>query len=236
MPLIAHLEELRRRLGWIVGATAAAGIPGWFAFDRVVDTLLAPARPYLKDLSRGDLIFTGPLEAFGLRFKIAMYVGFAIASPVILLNLWRFISPGLYKRERRYAVPFVGASVLLFLAGVMFAYQTLPQALRFLIGPEITGSNVSPLLGAKPYLDFALLYHAIFGVAFEFPVVLMGFAFMRVISSRQMAAHRRHVFLGIAIASAVLTPSADWLTMLALTAAMYAFFESSIWLARLFHR
>jgi sec-independent protein translocase protein TatC len=236
MSLLEHLEELRGRLFWIFGSVAVATVAGWFAFDRVVDLLLEPARPYLKDLTDGKLVFTGPLEAFTLRFKIAIYIGFLIAFPVVLLHIWRFISPGLHRNERRYALPFIGSGIVLFGGGVLFAWFTMPQALRWLIGPEITGTNVEPLLGAKAYLDFALLYHIAFGLAFELPVILMLLALMRVVTSKQMAKHRRHVFLAIALASAVLTPSVDWFTMLALTASMYLLFEMCIWLSRLLRR
>ncbi|MEX2394217.1 MAG: twin-arginine translocase subunit TatC [Actinomycetota bacterium] len=235
MPLLDHLEELRNRLVWIIGSVAIAGIAGWALFDRVVDILLDPARPALK-LSAGRLIFTGPLEAFTLRFKVATYIGFAIASPVVLFQLWRFISPGLHKRERRYAIPFVAAGTILFAVGVGFAYFTMPQALKFLIGEPITGSNVTAALSAKQYIDFALLYHAAFGIAFELPVVLMLLTMTRVLSSKQLAKYRRHVFMGIAVAAAVLTPSVDWITMLVLTVAMYVLYESCIWLSRLFRR
>jgi sec-independent protein translocase protein TatC len=236
MTLLEHLEELRGRLFWIFGSTAVAAIAGWVLFDRVVELLLRPARPYLRDLTDGKLVFTGPLEAFTLRFKIAMYLGFLIAFPIVLFQLWRFISPGLHRKERRYALPFIGSGIVLFGGGVLFAWMSLPQALRWLIGDEITGANVEPLLGAKNYLDFALLYHLAFGLAFELPVILMLLALMRVVTSRQMATHRRHVFMAIALASAVLTPSVDWFTMLALTAAMYLLFEACIWISRLLKR
>lgn len=236
MPLLEHLEELRTRLIWVIGAVTVAGIGGWFVFDQVVDRLLEPARPYLKDLSDGKLIFTSPLEAFTLRFKVALYVGFAIAFPLVLFHVWRFVSPGLRRKEKRYAVPFVLSGLLLFAVGVAFALFTMPQALRFLIGPEITGDSVTPLLGAKSYLDFALLYLAGFGLAFEFPVALMFASMIGAVNSRQMARYRRHVFMGIAVMSAFLTPSVDWLTMTVLTASLYLLYESCIWLSRLLRR
>ncbi len=236
MPLLEHLEELRGRLIWIVGSVTVAGVAGWFVFDQVVDRLLAPARPYLKDLTDGKLVFNGPLEAFTLRFKVALYIGFALAFPIVLFHIWRFVSPGLRRTERRYAVPFIASGLVLFAVGVWFALFTMPQALRFLIGPEITGESVTPLLGAKAYLDFALLYLAGFGLAFEFPVALMFMTLIGVITSRQMARYRRHVFMGIAVASAFLTPSVDWLTMSVLTASMYLLYEACIWLTRLLRR
>jgi sec-independent protein translocase protein TatC len=236
MTLLEHLEELRSRLIWIIASIAIAGVAGWFLFDRVVDVLLEPARPYLKDLTGGKLVFTGPLEAFTLRFKVAAYIGFAIAFPIVLFQVWRFVSPGLHRNERRYAIPFVGSGIVLFSAGGAFALYTLPQALRYLIGPAITGSSVTPLLSAKSYIDFGLLYVAAFGVAFEFPVALMFMTTIGVVSSRQMARYRRHVFMGIAVASAVLTPSVDWFTMTALTVALYVLYEACIWLSRLIRR
>ncbi len=235
MSLLEHLEELRNRLIWIFAAVGLAAIAGWFLFDRVVVLLLEPARPYLE-LTEGNLAFTAPLEAFNTRLKVALYIGFAFAFPVVLYHVWRFVSPGLNKNERRYAIPFISSGIVLFSVGVLFAYVTLPQALRFLIGPDITGPNVSALLTAKSYLDFALLYHAAFGLAFEFPVALIFMALIRVITWRQMSKYRRHVFLGIAVASAVLTPSVDWVTMTVMTAAMYVLYEASIWIARLLRR
>ncbi len=224
------------RLIWVVASVAIAGIAGWVLFDQVVEALLKPARPYLTDLSGGKLIFTSPIEAFTLRLKVAMYIGFAIAFPIVLFHIWRFVSPGLRRNERRYAVPFIGSGMVLFAAGAFFAWYTLPQALRYLIGPAITGNSVQPLLSAKSYMDFGLLYLAIFGIAFEFPVALMFMTLIRVLSSRQMAKYRRHVFMGIAVASAILTPSVDWFTMTALTAALYILYEACIWLGRLLRR
>lgn len=232
MPLLEHLEELRSRLIWISVSVGLAGVVGWILFDRVVELLLRPARPYLTDLTHGKLIFTSPIEAFTLRFQVALYVGFAIAFPIVLFHVWRFVSPGLRRTERRYAIPFVASGLLLFAGGVVFAYVTLPQALRYLIGPAITGTSLEPLLSARSYVQFGLLYHAAFGLGFEFPVLLMGLSLIGVISSRQMRRYRRHVFFGIAVASAVLTPSVDWFTMTALTVALYLLYEACIWLSR----
>lgn len=236
MTLLEHIEELRKRLIFVIATVAVAAIAGWFAYDRVVRLLLEPASPYLKDITHGKLIFTGPLDAFTLHFKVAFYVGFVLASPFVLFHVWRFISPGLHKNERRYAIPFITSGLALFAAGAWFAWYTLPQALKWLIGPEITGPNVSPLLNAKNYISFAMLYHVAFGIAFELPVLLMILSLARIVSSKAMAKHRRSVFMGIAVASAVLTPSVDWFTMTALTVAMYVMYESCIWLSRLFKR
>lgn len=233
MTLLEHLEELRFRLVWVIASVGVAAVAGWVLFDPVTERLLEPARPYLG--GRG-LIFTAPMEAFTTRFQVALYVGFGIAFPIVLFHVWRFVSPGLHRNERRYAVPFIASGVLLFGVGVWFGLFTMPQALRFLIGPEITGPSVSPLLAAKPYITFGLLYLVAFGVAFEFPVALMFLAMLRVISGRQMARYRRHVFMGIALVVAFLTPSVDWFSMTVLTATLYVLYEACIWLARLLRR
>jgi sec-independent protein translocase protein TatC len=236
MTILEHLEELRSRLIWVFIAVAVAAIAGWLLFDGVIETLLDPARPYLTDLTAGKLIVTSPVEAFTLRLKVAMYIGFGIAFPFVLFHVWRFVSPGLHRSERRYAVPFIASGFLLFALGVWFAWFTMPQAFKYLISPSITGANVRPFLSAKSYIDFSLLYLAAFGLAFEFPVAIMFMSLVGAVSSRQMARYRRHVFMGIAAASAVLTPSVDWFTMTALTAALYVLYESCIWLTRLLRR
>lgn len=233
MTVLEHLDELRYRLVWVICSVALAGITGWVFFDTVVGALLDPARPYLTE---GKLIFTGPLEVFVLRLKISLYVGFGIAFPLVLFHFWRFVAPGLHRREKRYAIPFVVSGMALFCAGVYFAFLTLPQALRFLIGPAIAGEFIRPLLTAKQYLDFMLLYLLGFGLSFEFPLVLMFLALARVITSRQMAKYRRQVFVGIAVVVAFATPSVDVYSMTVLTAALYVLYEACIWLSRLLKR
>ncbi len=235
MTILEHLEELRIRLFWMIGAVGIAAVGGWFLFNRTVDVLLKPARPYL-DLTKGKLIFTGPLEAFTLHFKVSFVIGFCIALPIVLLQIWRFVSPGLRRNEKKYAIPFIASGMVLFTAGGWFAIFTLPSALHFLIGRGITGGVISPLLSAQSYIQFALLYVVAFGLSFEFPVVLMLLTTTRVLSSRQMAKYRRHVFMGIAVVVAVVTPSVDWFTMTALTIALYVLYEMSIWVSRLLRR
>ncbi len=236
MTILEHLEELRIRLVWVIGSVGVAAVAGWFLFDEIVAILLKPAAPYLEDLTQGRLIFTGPLDAFTLRFKVSFILGFCFALPIVLFHIWRFVSPGLHRKEKRYAVPFIGSGMVLFALGAWFAIFTLPEALRFLIGPAITGDVIRPLLSAKDYIQFGLLYVVAFGLSFEFPVVLMLLTTTGVISSRQMARFRRHVLLGIAVGVAILTPSVDWFTMTVMTAALYVLYEASIWVSRLVRR
>jgi sec-independent protein translocase protein TatC len=236
MTLLEHIEELRKRVIWIIASVTLAAVAGWFMFDPVVRLLLKPARPYLKTITHGQLIVTGPLEAFTLRFKIAFVIGFVFAFPIVLYQIWRFVAPGLHRNEKRYAVPFIASGMVLFAAGAWLAIYTLPEALRFLIGPAITGGQISPVLAARSYVEFGILYLVAFGLSFEFPVILMLLSLLRVVSSRQMARYRRHVFMGIAVVVAVATPSVDWFTMTVLTIALYVLYEASIWVSRLLRR
>ncbi|HVE90675.1 MAG TPA: twin-arginine translocase subunit TatC [Actinomycetota bacterium] len=236
MTVLEHLSELRKRLVITLVAVAIGSGFGWSLFDRVVDLVVAPARPYLTGPADGRLFFTSPLEAFTTRLKLGTYVGFALAFPVVLYQFWRFVSPGLERKEKRYAIPFVVVGMALFCSGVVFAYYTLPQALRFLISPAITGGAISPLLTAKAYIGFTMLYLISFGLAFEFPVVLMFLTLTRLVSSRKMGRYRRQVLVGIAVLAAVATPSVDILTMGVLTSVLYLMFEASILLSRLLKR
>lgn len=235
MSLLEHLGELRRRLLWVIASVGVAGIAGWFAFDPVVEALLRPACPYLADPESCELVFISPLEVFTLRLRIAVYVGFVIAFPIVLFHVWRFIAPGLRSSERRYATPFIVAGTVLFCGGIAFALYTMPQALQFLIGEVIRGEQLSPMLTAREYMSFAIRYLLAFGIAFQLPVVLMILALARIISSRQMAKYRRHVLVGFTGAAALLTPP-DVYTLVLGSVVLYGLFEACIWLARLLRR
>ena len=126
MTLFEHLGELRKRVIICVVAVGLATLVAWFFYDEIIRFMLHPYHAYLadhrqKDISKGQLVITGPLEGFTTRLKVSVYAGMALSSPVIFWHLWRFITPGLHKNEKRYAVPFVGAAVVLFAAGVTTA-------------------------------------------------------------------------------------------------------------------
>ncbi|MCA1691491.1 MAG: twin-arginine translocase subunit TatC, partial [Actinobacteria bacterium] len=131
MSLFEHLAELRRRIIVCVIAIVLGGIVAFLLYSRILDFLIAP---YTDITGRTTLIITDPLEGFTTRLKIAGFGGLALASPVVLWELWRFVTPGLHKKEKRYAIPFIAASLLLFALGAAVAMYTFPQALRFLIG------------------------------------------------------------------------------------------------------
>jgi sec-independent protein translocase protein TatC len=166
---------------------------------------------------------------------VTVFLGLAIALPVVLYELWMFITPGLTKRERRYALPFVFCSVVLFVLGGWFAMITLPKGLNFLLG--FAGSDRILLLLTFPkYLSFVMLLIVAFGVSFEFPLVLISLTLIGVLSSRKLRDVRRYAILGIAVFAAVITPSQDWFTMTAMMVPLILFYELAILVSRLLRR
>jgi sec-independent protein translocase protein TatC len=237
MTLVEHLEELRYRLVISIIAVAIGGMIAWFLFDPVVSLLRAPYCDYwetvpeqIRTTERCTFFFSGALEPALIKFKLVGYMGLFFALPIVLYQLWGFVVPGLTKRERRMAIPFVASSVLLFALGALFAYITLPKALQFLLG--FAGEGFSPLLTGDRFFSFVVLVALSFGISFEFPVVLVFLNMAGVVSTTQLRKSRRGAILGIAVFCAVITPSSDPYTMLAMTVPMVLFYEAAIIVGR----
>ena len=157
-----------------------------------------------------------------------------IASPVVLWELWRFITPGLHKQEKRYAIPFIFASTLLFFLGIALAYLTFPRALEFLI--NIGGADLQEIFSPKEYVSFFLKIMLAFGLAFEFPVVLVFLELVGVVTSKRLGSWRRPAVVVIVAAAAVITPSQDPYSLFAMAIPMYLFYEVAILIGRLLKR
>jgi sec-independent protein translocase protein TatC len=236
MTLAQHLAELRRRLIISILAIAVAAIAAWFFYNPVLNFLVSPYRHFLalhphQDVSRGQLIISGPLEGFTTRAKISSYIGMGLASPIVLWEFWRFITPGLHKNEKRYAVPFVCSAVALFAGGVGTAILVFPKAINWLI--SVSGSAVSPLFTASQYFSLYVLVCLIFGCVFLYPIVLMFLMVSGVVPSHKWRKWRRPAIVVIAATAAVITPSNDPFTFLAMAVPMYVFYEGSIVLGRI---
>jgi sec-independent protein translocase protein TatC len=241
MSLVEHLEELRYRLFICVIAIGVCGIAAWFLFDAVIDLMREPYCDYLLTVpvrdrpTRGCTFFYfGALEPVTTKFKVVGFIALFFALPVVLYQLWGFIVPGLTSRERKLAIPFVVSSVLLFALGVLFAYVTLPRALGFLLG--FAGNDFAPLLTGERYLSFVMLVSLAFGLSFEFPMILIFLELAGVLTPQRLRDWRRHAIVAIAIFAAVITPSADPFTMLAMCIPMWLFYELSIIVGRLMKR
>ncbi len=233
MTVVEHLAELRRRvIISLVAFVIAAAFAYWFA-----PSIIRFFLHYYKDVTNGQrnrFIFTGPLDAFLTRLKVATYAGIVLSTPVWLWELWRFITPGLRKREKRYAVPFIVSSILLFSLGGYIALLILPKALDWLL--HAGGSELTPLLTADRYLSLVALMIIAFGLAFEFPVVLMFLLLARVITTSWLRRRRRWAIVLIFAFAAIITPSQDPYSLFFMAIPMIIFYEACIVLGRILKR
>jgi sec-independent protein translocase protein TatC len=233
MTVFEHLAELRHRLiVSILAVAAGAMVAYWFAPD-IIRWFLEFYR-HATTHDPGHFIFTGPLDAFVTRLKIATYGGIVLALPVWLWQLWRFITPGLNPREKRYAVPFLLSSIVLFALGAFVALLTLPEALKFLLSAG--GAELQPLLTADKYVGLVSLMILAFGLSFEFPVILVFLLIAHVITTAQLRHWRRWAIVFIVVFAAVITPSQDPYSLFFMAIPMYLFYEASIVLGRVLHR
>jgi len=196
MPFLDHLEELRRVLLDTLWAVALATVAAWFVAEKAIAVLVRPV---------GSLVFFGPAEALGLHLKVAFALGLLVASPVALWRLWSFVAPGLFPGERRFVGPLVASSVLLFVAGVLFAHFVLaPLTLRFLL--SFQSDLLKPLLGAGPYFDFLFKLCLSFGVLFQMPIVLGALSWAGILPPSVLLGRWREAVLVIFVVAALLTP------------------------------
>lgn len=229
MSLIEHLEELRRRLIIVVASVLGGAVVG-FIVSRQVLILLRDRLPE----GQRDLQFLGPADAFGAQLKVAGFLGIAIAMPVILFEVWRFVTPGLTRRERRFIWPVMLAAVLLFVLGVVIGYIVIPYALTFLL--SFAEGLADPNLTIDGYIGFATTMLLAFGLVLEFPIVLIGLAKVGILSHRRLAAQRRWAIVTIVLLAIVLTPGGDPISPLILSGVMFLLFEGSLLVIRLIGR
>lgn len=238
MPIMEHLYELRNRIMICVAAFVVGAIVAFMEYHRVLHLLTQPYCDVLYKRFGPDkrcaLVVTGPLDGFSSRLRVTGYLGAFIASPIILWQIWRFVTPGLKSKEKRYALPFVLSSIALFSLGAAVAFWTLPNALQFLI--DIGGKEVEPLYTPNSFLKLITLMMVAFGIAFEFPVVLVFLQLIHVVTPKNLSKYRRHAIVGIFVAAAVLTPSQDPYSLFAMALPMCVFYEASILIGKLLRR
>jgi sec-independent protein translocase protein TatC len=225
MTIWEHLAELRGRLVKVSIAIVLGMCFGFWVYPYLLTFLLHP----LCDLVGTDkcvLIATDPLDPFATRIKISAYVGIMCAMPVILWQIWRFVTPGLYPHEKRYAVPFVASALLLFAFGAAIAYYTLNPALQFLI--SIGGTDVEPFYTPDNYVTLIAYMMVAFGVGFEFPVLLVALQIAGVLTPKKLLSWWRQAVVIIVVFAAVATPSADPISMMALALPMIMFYGMAI--------
>ena len=234
MTLVEHIGELRRRLiVSVVALVITTSTVGFVLYSHILNFL---REPYCRAVGAAHckLYVTGPLDPLALRIKIATYGGLFLASPVILWEIWRFITPGLRRHERRYALSFVTASITLFAAGAVLAYYTFPHALGFL--DKVGGTSLQQIYSPNNYIGLILALMAVFGITFEFPVVLVSLELVGILKPAKLASWRRWAIVVLMAFAAIITPSGDPFSMTALAVPLYLFYEISIVIGKLLLR
>lgn len=229
MPLGAHLRELRNRLLVATAAVAVGAVVGWVFYDEVLGALTEPLRVAAEAAGREDDVVPNigsVIGAFDLKVKVAAFTGVLVASPVWLWQLWAFVTPGLTRREKRYAAAFVVTAVPLFLGGVALAYSALPRAVTFLV--ELTPEGTVNVVDASMYLGFVMRILLAFGIAFLLPVVLVALNVVGLMRGRTMLAGWRWVVVVCFAFAAVATPSPEVTAMFFLALPMCALFFLAI--------
>ena len=237
MDLTGHLRELRGRMVFSLIAFLIVSTGAFFFYPVLLELIRRPLcaldSRYLGPQGC-DLIFTKVGGGFMFRLKVTALAGIFLASPVWLYQLWAFITPGLTAKEKKYAMPFLFTSVLLFLTGGMIAYLALPQGLRLLL--TIGGEGLVAFLDAEKYLSFIGFMVLGFGVMFELPIFLFFLGLVGVLTTTQLRAQRKVALVSIVALAAVVTPSQDPYTLLALSIPLYLMYEVTIIALRLVDR
>ena len=241
MALIDHIRELRNRLGISLLALAVCVVVALVFREHVFDLI---KRPYCqtevaREASRlsgqqCNLYAFGPFEQFAVSLRISFIAAVVVSSPVWLYQLGAFITPALHRHEKRYAAGFLGAGLVLFSTGTVFAYFTISRGLQFLL--TFGGDGIVTLPSIQRYLSFVTLTLLGFGVAFLFPVIVLFLNFVGLFPSSRMRSWRRGMIVAIAVAAAVLTPSQDPFTFMAMAGPLYVLYEGCILVARLRER
>jgi len=225
-----HLTELRIRLvRALLGVAVGVAIAGWFA-DYIFRFIM---RPVLDSLPEGQraLNYTSYLEPFLVYLKVALYGGAFLAAPWVLFQLWLFIAPGLYKREKKLVIPFVASGTVLFYCGVAFTYfAVMPYAFPALAA--IAGPDMKPLLTMREQLTLVLAMMLGFGLVFEIPVIIAFLAMIGLVTPEFLAKYRRHAIIVNVILAAIITPTGDPFNLAIMAVPMIVFYEVGILVAR----
>ena len=234
MPFLEHLEELRWRLVWSAGALAI-GFAIAFVITSQFDVIGIVARPILPFLPDHKLIYTHPAESFSIVVQIAFYFGLLLALPVIVYQIWGFLSPALHGHEKRLVIPALYAAVFLFGCGAALAYFfVLPFSLNFL--EHFQSQSLRPMIAADEYLSFVLTLAIGFGAVFELPLVIVGLTAIGLVKPQMLTKYRRHAVVACWLLSAIITPGDFLGATFALAVPLYILFEISVVLSYMVYR
>lgn len=234
MSFLEHLEELRKRLIWSLAALAVGFGICWNFSEWIYGYMQVPIMQALhRNGIERKLVYLNPTEPFNMYVKIALLAGLFLASPFVLYQVWAFVAPGLYRREKRYVMPFMAFSVGLFLSGGYFGYRIVyPAALDFLIKQ---GAQFTPMITIGEYTDLFLTIIIGLGVVFELPILVFFLALMGIVSPGWMLRNFRYSILGIFVIAAILTPTTDIMNLSIFAAPMIGLYIISVGIAWLVH-
>ena len=234
MPFLDHLEELRVRIMWALGALVI-GVGAAFALTvqfNLVKVLQSPIAPYLNGRS---LIITHPADAFRIVMLVAFILGTVIALPVILYQIWAFVSPALYQHEKKVVIPVLVGATALFFGGVCLAwFVVLPIALGFLLTFQV--ESFDSMIRAGEYFGFATSISLAFGAVFELPIAIVALTALGIVTPRFLHTYRRHALILCIVTAAFITPGGDPMTLAVMALPLYLLFEVSVVLSEIVHR
>lgn len=248
MPFLEHLSELRRTIAILAAGVGAGFLVSFFFSEKIFGILTVPLRydvvfkpqyPFAgllpKGAGAGSLVFLAPAEAFWMHMKISLVAGGVLSSPLTVYLAWKFVSPGLLEREKKYAVPFVLATCFLFALGALFCFIViLPFAMKFLLNYKT--EHLTPMISVGNYVDFTLKFILAFGAVFELPLVLVFLTRTGVVSPDALAAKRKYAVLFAFVAAAVLTPTPDAFNQTLMAVPIMLLYECGILASRVFSR
>src|SRR5688572_5131804 len=226
MPFLDHLEELRWRIVWSLAALAVGVGLGFFVVIKLnlLHHLQQPIAPFMAGRK---LVYTHPGDTFSITLSTSLIVGAIIASPVIIYQLWAFLSPALHRHEKKVVIPVIIGAVILFVAGVAMAYfLVVPLTLRFLMTFQV--ESLEPMITAAGYFGFVTTLALTFGAVFELPVLILALAALGLVTPTFLARFRRYAFVLALILSAFLSPGDFIGTTLLMTAPLYLLYELSV--------
>ena len=236
MPFLDHLEELRHRLMWILGALLiGVGVSFYFLFtndDFIIDFLARPILPYLVN---GKLTVFHPAAAFKIIMNLSLILGTIFASPVIVWHLWGFLSPALYTHEKKVVIPVLLMAVVLFLAGCALSwFVILPLTLKVFAG--IQSASLQNMYGFSEYFGFAVGMSVALGAAFELPTVILLLSMLGIVNPAMLNRFRRFAIVGALVLGAFITPGTDPFSLALIALPMYGLYEFSVILSAFVHR
>jgi sec-independent protein translocase protein TatC len=250
MPLTEHLGDLRKSIITSLIALIITFIVSFNYSEYIFEFIMLPLKYTLKfsvnnmhlyyvphdKLQDTRLVFLAPAEAFWMNIKVAFVAAFLIALPVIFYQLWKFISPGLLHKERRYLIPFIFSGTGLFLIGAAFCFfVVLPFAMGFLLTYKV-GDFLKPMLSVGNYVDFCLKFILAFGAVFELPIVILFLTRMGLVTPKTLAKNRKYAILIVFIIAAILTPTPDAFNQTLMAIPMIVLYEVGIIISRIFVR